>query len=992
MKRLTSFFAALLCAVSSFSTQFLVELGTSGAMTWGTIPPVSGTIVNLNTLGKTLNEWHNGVTFSQGDIVWIVAGTYVLNGPINIQRTSTYSTNKSYSVYGGFSGTETTIAERAKGTNLWDFTNETILDGGNTYQVVNSAALSNGGYYDATNGRIWLYDGLSLKNGKAANGGGMNAGGAITIQNCKFINNTATTSGGGFYGAGQFVKVDGCYFGSNTALTSGGGAYVGGDRTYGVYNSTFEFNTLTSTGGGSGGGLYFTDGAGTAGFDGIIKNCIIRGNSGKWFGGGLAAQTQRIENCIIVNNAGLRTGTNYDNTIVITTRGDFVNCTIANNFGGMRLSGSTLKFINTIYWNNHNPFETTPTSATFTNCAFYPAIPSGSWVNAASINNITPSSTNAEGIKFILPTTFANIPSDNTQKAELLASNWKLINGSQCINAGIATNAPPTDYWGTSRPQGSAYDIGAFEFSGYFRSSQTGSWDNVATWQFSMDNSTWAGAILAPTLSAASVAIQNGHTVSIVTNINSPALTIKSGGKLTLGSGYTFSSESISVESDATGTGTVVDGNTKGRIFVSGTTSVQQYLSAARNWYISSPVSAAIVPVSGYTFYMRDEPHSLWPTMNANDPLNAGTGYIATPTSGTPTINFTGGTLNNSNVSVNVSRTQGITYEGFNLIGNPYPSHITMTYNALNDADLLNSIWYRTASYDNQNSKYVYAFNTYLINQDGSSVSSPDETTGIIPPMQAFWVQLKSVGTGSLTFTNAMRSHQTSNPLKTKSVGSVATPLLRVQVSNSSSKTDETVVYFNANASDSYDNYDAVKMSNSNPSIPEIYTLEQSHELVINGLKSFDSEKELNLGFRTGKAGIFSLKAKEILNFEQKGIILLRDKLLNKDIDLTKGEGYEFYSDSTETSNRFSLIFKLSVSEISSIMDEDNIKTRINSTGLYIETSGIAYVELFDCLGKKVFYSEIENQLNYEKKLIPGIYLLNILHNGNRIIRKYIIK
>lgn len=41
--------------------------------------------------------------------------------------------------------------------------------------------------------------------------------------------------------------------------------------------------------------------------------------------------------------------------------------------------------------------------------------------------------------------------------------NYALQAGSPCINAGTSTGAPSIDYAGTSRPQGGAYDIGAYE-------------------------------------------------------------------------------------------------------------------------------------------------------------------------------------------------------------------------------------------------------------------------------------------------------------------------------------------------------------------------------------------------------------------------------------------------------------------------------------------------------------------------------------------------
>jgi hypothetical protein len=43
--------------------------------------------------------------------------------------------------------------------------------------------------------------------------------------------------------------------------------------------------------------------------------------------------------------------------------------------------------------------------------------------------------------------------------------NFRLQSGSGAIDAGVALSNVTTDISGTARPQGSSYDIGAFEFA-----------------------------------------------------------------------------------------------------------------------------------------------------------------------------------------------------------------------------------------------------------------------------------------------------------------------------------------------------------------------------------------------------------------------------------------------------------------------------------------------------------------------------------------------
>ncbi|MCP4607895.1 MAG: hypothetical protein GY845_04175 [Planctomycetes bacterium] len=54
---------------------------------------------------------------------------------------------------------------------------------------------------------------------------------------------------------------------------------------------------------------------------------------------------------------------------------------------------------------------------------------------------------------------FAGVPG-------VTASSYRIASSSPARDKGTSSNAPSTDYWGTSRPQGGTYDIGAHEYAG----------------------------------------------------------------------------------------------------------------------------------------------------------------------------------------------------------------------------------------------------------------------------------------------------------------------------------------------------------------------------------------------------------------------------------------------------------------------------------------------------------------------------------------------
>lgn len=80
-----------------------------------------------------------------------------------------------------------------------------------------------------------------------------------------------------------------------------------------------------------------------------------------------------------------------------------------------------------------------------------------------------------------------------------------------------------------------------FSSTDYFRSFQTGNWASLSTWESSPDAITWASAIQVPTSSAYSVQIQNGHTVTVSSNVSAQRLTVDAGGVLIHTSGASLS-------------------------------------------------------------------------------------------------------------------------------------------------------------------------------------------------------------------------------------------------------------------------------------------------------------------------------------------------------------------------------------------------------------------------------------------------------------------
>jgi hypothetical protein len=485
-------------------------------------------------------------------------------------------------------------------------------------------------------------------------------------------------------------------------------------------------------------------------------------------------------------------------------------------------------------------------------------------------------------------------------------------------------------------------------------------------------------------------------------------LSINAGSQLTMNNGITTTAANLYINSNAAnGTGTFVDLNPSGGLtFLSGgAANIQQYLPMGRNWYVSSPVGTA--PTSTVTSagnlwnYTEANTGSVIWNLNPTGNFGVTTGYVANMTA-SGNLQFTG-TLNTGSITTDkgtipaptLTRTVGAVSSGFNLVGNPYPSFVSWLSALTASPTLEPTMWYRT-----QNASATYVFDTFNATPNVGTNNNGTAVTGYIPPMQAFWVRVLSTQpSGTLNFTNAMRSHQdvTTNRLRVKSVNSTQ-PLLRLQVSNGVNS-DEAIVLFNANASDAFDSYDSEKMSNNNDAIPEIYTLAGTEKVVINGMKAVYDNQELPLGFNTRKENKFTIKATEISNFAEETQIILKDKLLNSEQELESNTAYTFSSDVTNTTDRFSIVFKTI-----------GVTTGLNNTGngsesvlIYRNQNGQITINRKDALGegtvtvcnavgqKLVSQSTTGTVTVVDKKLIPGVYLVRVNVSGQSTTKKIIL-
>ena len=191
---------------------------------------------------------------SPGDQIWLAAGTYK---PSNSAPNNFFLMESGVELYGGFNGTETSLAQRNYLTNV------SILDGdvagndiaGNftqnrTDNAIHLLYVING---DPVNRAI--VDGLRIQGGNTSNvdtdpdltrrGGGILAQAKLTVRNCFFTDNFAQSGAGvaAIEAAGSGIVVDNCIFDGNFANAQSAGVYMRTLSIGEVNNCIFRNNT-----------------------------------------------------------------------------------------------------------------------------------------------------------------------------------------------------------------------------------------------------------------------------------------------------------------------------------------------------------------------------------------------------------------------------------------------------------------------------------------------------------------------------------------------------------------------------------------------------------------------------------------------------------------------------------------------------------------------------------------------------------------------------
>jgi hypothetical protein len=412
--------------------------------------------------------------------------------------------------------------------------------------------------------------------------------------------------------------------------------------------------------------------------------------------------------------------------------------------------------------------------------------------------------------------------------------------------------------------------------------------------------------------------------VTVDADLASPAvcnnLSINTGGSVTIAAGkaltvngtlLNFSGNAgLLIKSNATGTGSLL--NTTVGVNATVERYLTKYNAVPDHMFhlLSSPVTAQAIrpefvtnaPTEGHDFYAFDEVSNMWintkagvATWNPSFESNfiVGKGYLVSyPQDETKVF---AGNLNAADVTLNLTYTVDMG-NGWNLLGNPYPSAID--WNAINPSGLGDGVDAALYYYDHNEEKYRY----YI------ALAGVDNAIGdgqrYIPAMQGFMVHAKSSGTRTVNITNASRTHLGQTIFyksATATQGSFSITAGNVEYS------DKAFIHFHSGATEEFDGeFDAYKLRSYNALSPELYTRgSDNSELAINGLPGFSETVSIPVSFEYKSTGehTFSADLSGITGM----VVYLNDQKENTSTNLTQNPVYTFNVSEGDPINRFSL-------------------------------------------------------------------------------------
>lgn len=550
---------------------------------------------------------------------------------------------------------------------------------------------------------------------------------------------------------------------------------------------------------------------------------------------------------------------------------------------------------------------------------------------------------------------------------------------------------------------------------GDFNSVSGTSKHRIARLKLCLDATIWSGSAWSNGFSSGGKQVFFKDNYPALPSSNICSCTIEEGKTVTLLSGNT-----LEIEFDYSGLGTLVLEDTASLyqqdddIKNTGIVQIKRKSSPVLKFdytYWSSPVeNQKLIDVSPKTiidkFLSYNTLSDSWKIENPSNAMISGTGYIIRSPQDFSATNpsifeavFKGIPFNGK---VNLKSGK---LNGFNLIGNPYPSAINAdAFLVKNKSNISGALYFWTHNTPFTNNKYTsddYATYNLLggVGTRGAVSSGLNENIpdGSIASGQAFFVLNKN--SEKIDFDNSMRiSGQNTTFFKFIKTNKSSFEKHRIwlNLKNNEGVFKQILLGYAAGATNSFDqNFDAESI-NGNKFV-NFYSTNENKNLVIQGRSlPFVSTDTISLGYMTTIAGNFTISIDHTDGDLSRQSVYLEDKLTDKLHDL-KAADYSFDTTTGTFKDRFVLRY---IDKSLGIIDFENSK---NDVLVYVKDKRIQLnskkenfkeVTIYDVSGKVVYnknkIGNTEFVINLSVSANQVLLIKTTLENGNTSTNKII--
>lgn len=347
------------------------------------------------------------------------------------------------------------------------------------------------------------------------------------------------------------------------------------------------------------------------------------------------------------------------------------------------------------------------------------------------------------------------------------------------------------------------------------------------------------------------------------------------------------------------------------------------------------------------------------------------------------------GVLNNGPVTV-------ATTTGYNLIGNPYPSTVSVAdFISANSTLGVSTLYYWTHTIPASGG--VYAQNNYASRTTLGGVASA--AGGAIPNAfiqvgQGFFTQTTS--DGDLVFNNTMRSNDTSNQFFKTAAKAPKNKSSRfwLNLNGVSANYNQILVGYATGATNDYDQgVDGKLLTNSKSYIAS--KINGDNYVIQGRAEAFDINDEVAVGFTANQDGDYTIALDSFDGLFTNQDIFLWDKLSNTKHNL-KQSAYTFKAVAGTNDSRFTVVYKTDATLGTDTFTKDSQVVYVDANNyIQIENSNqlISKVDVYDVSGK-VLYSKTniqKNQVTVQKSIKNQVVLVKItLQDGSTNTQKII--